>query len=131
MDFGRGPAAVVDAALPPAGRSPSASGRPHEPIFSGFRVDARPYAVPSCGPVKAREVFSRVPGLRWTRSQEECEVSEILVVQSKVREMIKGQGCSTSGDAVEALSTEVNRIIQRAVQRTKANGRKTVKGSDI
>ena len=58
-------------------------------------------------------------------------MAEILVVQSKVRDMIKGHGCSTSGDAVEALSTEVNRIITRAVERTKANGRKTVKGSDI
>ena len=58
-------------------------------------------------------------------------MGDILVVQSKVREMIKGQGCSTSGDAVDALSNEVNRIIKKAVERTKANGRKTVKGSDI
>jgi histone H3/H4 len=63
--------------------------------------------------------------------QEGWTVAEILVVQSKVREMIKGAGCSTSGDAVDALSNEVNRIIKRAVERTKANGRKTVKGSDI
>ena len=58
-------------------------------------------------------------------------MGDILVVQSKVREMIKGHGCSTSGDAVDALSNEVNRIIKKAVERTKANGRKTVKGSDI
>lgn len=58
-------------------------------------------------------------------------MGDILVVQSKVREMIKGQGCSTSGDAVDALSNEVNRIVKKAVERTKANGRKTVKGSDI
>ena len=58
-------------------------------------------------------------------------MAEILVVQSKVREMIKGDGCSTSADAVEALSVEVTRIIKKAIERTKANGRKTVKGSDI
>ena len=58
-------------------------------------------------------------------------MGEILVVQSKVREMIKGDGCSTSADAVEALSGEVTRIIKKAIERTKANGRKTVKGSDI
>jgi histone H3/H4 len=58
-------------------------------------------------------------------------VSEIIVVQSKVREMIKAEGCSTSADAVDALSNEVSRIIKKAVERTKANGRKTVKGSDI
>ena len=32
--------------------------------------------------------------------QEECDVADILVVQSKIREMIKGKGCSTSADAV-------------------------------
>lgn len=58
-------------------------------------------------------------------------MAEILVVQSKIREMIKAKGCSTSQDAVDALSTEVMRIVNRAVERTKANGRKTVKGSDI
>jgi histone H3/H4 len=58
-------------------------------------------------------------------------VAEILVVQSKIREMIKAKGCSTSQDAVDALSAEVQRIVNRAVDRTKANGRKTVKGSDI
>jgi histone H3/H4 len=45
--------------------------------------------------------------------------------------MIKAEGCSTSADAVDALSNEVSRIIKKAVERTKANGRKTVKGSDI
>jgi histone H3/H4 len=45
--------------------------------------------------------------------------------------MIKGKGCSTSADAIDALSNEITRLINRAVERTKANGRKTVKGSDI
>lgn len=63
--------------------------------------------------------------------QEDSDVADILVVQSKVREMIKGKGCSTSADAIETLSAEVQRIIDRAVERTRANGRKTVKGSDI
>lgn len=58
-------------------------------------------------------------------------MAEILVVQSKVREMIKAKGCSTSADAIDSLSAEVTRIVNRAVERTKANGRKTVKGSDI
>jgi len=58
-------------------------------------------------------------------------VADILVVQSKIREMIKAKGCSTSADAIDTLSAEVQRIVNRAVERTKANGRKTVKGSDI
>lgn len=58
-------------------------------------------------------------------------MAEILVVQSKIREMIKAQGCSTSADAVDALSAEVARLVKKAVERTKGNGRKTVKGQDI
>jgi histone H3/H4 len=58
-------------------------------------------------------------------------VGEILVVQSKIRDMIKAQGCSTSASAIESLSTEIERMVKKAVERTKGNGRKTVKGQDI
>ena len=58
-------------------------------------------------------------------------MAETLVVQSKIREMIKAEGCSTSQDAIDSLSAEVARIVKRAVERTKGNGRKTVKGNDI
>ncbi len=58
-------------------------------------------------------------------------MAETLVVQSKIREMIKAEGCSTSQDAIDSLSAEVTRIVKKAVERTKGNGRKTVKGSDI
>ncbi|MAF26434.1 MAG: hypothetical protein QF819_03630 [Gemmatimonadota bacterium] len=58
-------------------------------------------------------------------------MADTLVVQSKIRELIKEQGCSTSQDAVDKLSSEVTRVVMKAVERTKANGRKTVKGSDI
>ncbi len=58
-------------------------------------------------------------------------MAEILVVQSKIREMIKAEGCSTSQDAVDALSVEVARVVKKAIERTKGNGRKTVKGNDI
>ncbi len=58
-------------------------------------------------------------------------MAETLVVQSKIREMIKAEGCSTSQDAIDSLSAEVARIVKKAVERTKGNGRKTVKGNDI
>ena len=58
-------------------------------------------------------------------------MADILVVQAKVRDLIKGEGCSTSQEAIETLSAEVARIVKRAIERTKANGRKTVKGADI
>lgn len=58
-------------------------------------------------------------------------MSDTLVVQSKVRELFREYGCNTGADAVEALSKEVNRLVKRAADRTKENGRKTVKSSDI
>ena len=58
-------------------------------------------------------------------------MAEILVIQSKVRDMIKAEGCATSQEAVEALSKEIETIVKKAVGRAKENGRKTVKGQDI
>ena len=58
-------------------------------------------------------------------------MAETLIVQSKVRDMIKAHDCATSEEAIQAISAEVERLVQKAVERTKANGRKTVKGSDI
>ncbi len=58
-------------------------------------------------------------------------MTEILVVQSKIRDMIKNEGCATSQEAVEALSKEIERMVKRSIERAKENGRKTVKGQDI
>jgi histone H3/H4 len=58
-------------------------------------------------------------------------VTEILIVQSKIRDMIKAEGCATSQEAVEALSQEIEKMVKKAVVRAKENGRKTVKGQDI
>jgi len=54
-----------------------------------------------------------------------------LIVQSKVREMFKELDCNTGSDALEQLNKEVARIIKVSAERTKQNGRKTVKGADI
>lgn len=56
---------------------------------------------------------------------------ENLVVQSKVREVFKKFDCNTGSDAVEQLNKEVARLIKVAAERTKQNGRKTVKAADI
>ena len=54
-----------------------------------------------------------------------------LVVGSKVKEAIKASGCNTGGDVMAGLDTEVNAIISKAADRAKANGRKTVRASDL
>lgn len=56
---------------------------------------------------------------------------EILVVQSKVKEFVKGKGCQTSETALEALSDAIREILSKAIERAKANNRATVKDRDI
>ncbi|MBN1940871.1 MAG: DUF1931 domain-containing protein [Candidatus Diapherotrites archaeon] len=58
-------------------------------------------------------------------------MSEVLVVGSKVKEAVKAAGCNTGGDFVDALSKDVEAKIARAVERCKANGRKTVRAEDV
>jgi len=56
---------------------------------------------------------------------------ETLIVVSKVKDYIKAKGCQTAGDSISALSEEVRKVLDRAVERVQANGRQTVKPQDI
>ena len=58
-------------------------------------------------------------------------MADLMVVTSKVKAYIKGKGCMTSGDAVEALNKKVEALLDAAVERTKANKRSTVKPQDL
>ncbi len=58
-------------------------------------------------------------------------MAELLIVRSKVREYAKKKKVNLGGDAAQALSKEVSRLIDRAVERAKANRRSTIKGRDI
>ena len=59
------------------------------------------------------------------------EMAEMLVVKSKVREYAKKKKMNLGGDAAEALSKEVVKLVDRAAERAKANRRSTIKGRDI
>ena len=58
-------------------------------------------------------------------------MAELLIVRSKIREYAKKKKVNLGGDASQALSKEVARLIDRAVERAKANRRSTIKGRDI
>jgi histone H3/H4 len=64
-------------------------------------------------------------------AKEEFFMAEVLVVTSKLKDAIKAQGCNTAGDAVEAVSAKVSKMVAEAAERAKANGRKTVRGVDF
>ena len=57
--------------------------------------------------------------------------TEMLLVSSKVKAMIKSAGCNTAGDALEGLNNIVGWYIQQAAARAGENGRKTVRAHDF
>ena len=56
---------------------------------------------------------------------------EMLLVSSKVRQMIKDAGCNTAGDALDGLNAYVGWLVQQAAKRASENGRKTVRAHDF
>ena len=58
---------------------------------------------------------------------------EVLFVKSKIREYIKSKECNTSGDVIDgpALNEAIISILDAAIARAKANGRKTVQEKDL
>lgn len=59
--------------------------------------------------------------------------SEVLYVKSKIREYIKSKGCNTSSALLDGdtLNKIIMEKLDKAVERAKANKRKTVKARDI
>jgi len=59
--------------------------------------------------------------------------AEALFVKSKVREYIKSKGCNTSGDLIDgdSLNNAIIDVLNKAIARAKANGRKTVQEKDL
>ena len=64
---------------------------------------------------------------------KKAAATEALFVKSKVRDYIKGKGCNTSGDLIDgpALNEAITYILDKAIGRAKANGRKTVQEKDL
>jgi len=56
---------------------------------------------------------------------------EMLLVKSRVQELIRDQGCSPSSEAIEELNGVIQDVVKEAAERTKANGRKRVKAADV
>lgn len=55
----------------------------------------------------------------------------VLVVQAKVKEVIKKNKMNTASDVMPALTEVVLNCIEAAVKRAKSNGRKTVRAGDL
>ena len=70
------------------------------------------------------------PG-RVQMAKKKAVVKVQLVVGSKVKEMIKGEGCKTAGDTLDAVNAQVAAMLKAAAGRAKANKRSTVRPQDL
>jgi histone H3/H4 len=55
----------------------------------------------------------------------------LLIVQSKVRDLIREREKRVSDEFINALSEHVRQSVEKAVQRATANGRSTLRPEDI
>ncbi len=56
---------------------------------------------------------------------------EMLVVASKVKEVVKSHKCQTAGDLVDALSDKLHDLLEVAAKRAKENKRATIRPCDL
>jgi len=54
-----------------------------------------------------------------------------FVVASAIKTYVNGKGMMSSGDLAENVSKMMEWVLGQAVERAKANGRKTVRGEDL
>ena len=59
-------------------------------------------------------------------------MADILVVASKIKKFVREKsGLSTSAEILQGLSQKVEQLCLEAIEKAKADGRKTVKGRDL
>ena len=59
-------------------------------------------------------------------------MADVLVVASKIKKLVRDKaGMNTSAEVLETLSQKVEQLCVEAIDRAKADGRKTIKGRDI
>ena len=63
--------------------------------------------------------------------EKKPEPQGLLIVQSKVRDEIRGKEKRVSDEFINALSEHVRKTIEKAVSRATANGRSTLRPEDI
>jgi hypothetical protein len=56
---------------------------------------------------------------------------EIVVVGSKVKEVIKEAGLRSDGELVQAVSDKVHELLEAAILRCQGNNRSTVRPHDL
>ena len=89
----------------------------------------------------ARDVLAKQMGLKIPKKVIKKKIKiaarekggASYIVKSKVRQYIKSKGCKTSREILEGnvLNRKIGEILDKAIERTRANGRKTVLPIDV
>ncbi len=72
-----------------------------------------------------------VANIKKYLGEKNMSEKESLVIASKVKAYVKEKGCMMSSDALDSISDEIRKMIDRAVTRTKDNKRSTLKPYDL
>lgn len=67
----------------------------------------------------------------WRPLPDPLKRSNTMIVATKVREEVKTHGLITEALFLDGLEVEVKKIIKAAALRAKANGRKTIRSTDL
>ncbi len=83
--------------------------------------------------IRAEEAPAQAPPIEVKKEKPTKKKGESLIVKNKIREYIKSKGCNTSSDLVDtgALNAAIIAVLDKAIARAKANGRKTVLQKDL
>ncbi|MHC5038253.1 MAG: hypothetical protein ACYTHM_13140 [Planctomycetota bacterium] len=65
------------------------------------------------------------------KKAKKASKKEVLVVASKVKAYIKGNGFMSSSDVIEGLNKKVYALLDEAMGRTGSNKRSTVRAGDL
>ena len=79
----------------------------------------------------ARAAAAALDGTNIGGQPVSAKAREIVVVGSKVKEVIKEAGLRSDGDLVQAVSDQVHESLLRAIRRARSNGRSTVRPYDL
>ena len=56
---------------------------------------------------------------------------EMVVINSKLKDVIREAGLRSDGDIAQAVSDKVHEMLEAAIERAKSNGRQTVRPCDL
>lgn len=78
-----------------------------------------------------KKIMAKKKKKKAAKKVTKASKKDILVVASKVKAYIRSKGCMCGADAIGALSDSIYCQIDRAMARTQANRRSTVKAQDV